>query len=906
MPTLFQLKEGLVKAQGQGNEEHVNVLSEAIREHPTYQKQGQEDLSKGFKALSGDERKQAIHKSTAQALGIKPSDLDSDRGMGGIGRVQFKAQPTQEEKLSYLEKTYGRENLNVANIGGEDQFLYRDEAETGGKWRRVDEEGVSLADFTSDILPEVLPTLGAVGGGLGGLAVGGIPGSIAGAAAGGALARGAQDVATRAVSGEEQDFGEMLPRLGKEALIGAGIDAVTLGTGRLFSKLGGKGVQAGTKGATGELVGAAERLADEGFATRLAPAQRTSVEAGEKFTTAISDRTSSRAANLAAANRDTMGEFQEVVTGGVSSGDAFRAASDRVSTKLSGLTEGIESMNKAGQKGIDDAIEAEFAAMTKPRLNKDASGQAWKDSTLDPAVTEIERVNRKNFEDFYADAVAQNVQVDNKIIKQAIKKGLARFENLSSAEVNKIVKQLSPAKREVIKVGDKPMLDQFGKEMLAPEKASTQSLKGFKEFKDKVNDVVSSSKVAGFGTQERVAMQVAKELDNLMGEELAKHPQLAAQFKQANDFYTDQLLGTKRGAVGSATKQVLADDALTNTQVVDKIMSDPQHVREILKTVEDAGMDSAPIRAQMEDAFIASIGLESGVTGSRGITYNREVADELFGKRGSDGIDRINKMLKQRNVKFAKLDEESVREALSGLSEKARQEAAKKVAARAKAQQESRKILDSKLMKDMAQGRYNDSEEFGKAMLGSTTGEIDKAFRGIDKSLHGGLKQDFTNELFRRTNKGAQVTSEGIPLWNPETMGDLLSSSAPQIKKVLGETTYNKLKDANRVLKANVSRSKTGADQLKARASFSGGVPHLFVVGDLFTNVQERFWGWAQGSENGLLNRLLTGVSKGDLDKRMETIVPLMISSRKGAEALNRTSDQDPELRAKMSGLSAQ
>ena len=911
MATLEELENVLVQAGRAGDESAVSKISDAMKAHPTFQRNAKEQLDSGrykladdgFTELSKDEQRAKMSKLTARSMGLNDDEVDVTQGMGTYGRLKLSFQPTEQDKVKHLEDTYGRENIRAVDIGGKMKLLYRDENETGGQFRAVDEEGTSLADFFGDTAGEVLPVAGAVAGGIAGLA-GGIPGSIAGAAAGGALARGAQDFATRAISGEEQDFGEMLPRLGKEALIGAGIDAVTLGTGRLFSKLGGKGVQVGTKGTTGELVGATERLADEGFATRLSPAQRTSAEAGEKFTTAISDRTNSRAANLAAANRDTMGEFQEVITGGVSSGDAFRAASDRVSTKLSGLTEGIETMNRAGQKGIDDAIESEFAAMTKPRLNKDVSGQAWKDSTIDPAVNEIEKVNRENFENFYADALAQNVQVDNKIIKQAIKKGLAKFENLSSTEVNKIVAQLSPSKREVIKLGDKPMLDQFGKEMLAPEKASTQSLKGFKEFKVKVNDVVSSSKVAGFGTQERVAMQVAKELDSLMGDELAKHPQLAAQFEQANEFYQNKLLGTKRGAVGSATKQILADDALTNSQVVDKIMSDPQHVREILKTVEDAGMDSAPIRAQMEDAFMASIGLESGVTGSRGITYNREVADELFGQRGSDGIDRINKMLKQRGVKFAKLDEESVREALSGLSERARQEAAKKVAARATAQQDARKILDSKLLKDMANGRYNDSEEFGKALLGATTGEIDKAFRGIEKSLHGGLRQDFTNELFRRTNKGAQVTSEGVPLWNPDTMGDLLSSSAPQIKKVLGETTYNKLKDANRVLKANAARSKTGADQLKARASFSGGIPHLFIVSDLFTNVQERFWGWAHGSESGLLNRLLTGVSKGDLDKRMETVVPLMISLRKGAEALNRTSDQDPELRSKMSGLS--
>ena len=75
MATLHQLQQGLVKANQDGNEEHVAVFSDAIREHPTYQKQGQEALAKGFKALSGDERKQAIHQNTAKALGIK--DLTS-------------------------------------------------------------------------------------------------------------------------------------------------------------------------------------------------------------------------------------------------------------------------------------------------------------------------------------------------------------------------------------------------------------------------------------------------------------------------------------------------------------------------------------------------------------------------------------------------------------------------------------------------------------------------------------------------------------------------------------------------------------------------------------------------------------------------------------------------------------
>lgn len=211
MATLYQLQEGLVKADELGNVEDVEVLSSAIRQHPTYQKQGKTSLSKGFGALSGDERKQAIAKNTAIALGVKPSELDAEKGMGGFSRAQFKAQPTQEDKFKFLEKTYGRENLDVLDIAGEDQFLYRDEAETGGKWRRVDEEGVSLADWTTDLAvfaPEIAgAVVGGVKGATAGFAAGGPVGALlggaGGAAVGGFTAGSAQDIAVRAASDED-------------------------------------------------------------------------------------------------------------------------------------------------------------------------------------------------------------------------------------------------------------------------------------------------------------------------------------------------------------------------------------------------------------------------------------------------------------------------------------------------------------------------------------------------------------------------------------------------------------------------------------------------------------------------------------------------------------------------------
>lgn len=914
MATLQEIMTALPRADAAGDTEAVGRLSDAMRAHPTFQQNAKESLDRGdykyaedgFSELGKDDQRANMSKGIARSLGLRDSEVDVTQGMGTYGRFKLSFQPTEQDKVKHLEDTYGRENIRAVEVGGKMKLLYRDENETGNQFRAVDEEGLSLADFLGDTAGEVLPTAGAIAGGVAGFAGGGFIGSVAGAAAGGALARGAQDIATRVVSGEDIQGGEIAGRVAKEAAFSAGVDVLTLGAGRIFSKFGGKGlVDKATRG----LAKSTDDLADAGFATTLSPAQRTSGEAGDKFVTAISDRTKSRGANLAATNRDTLGELESILSGGVSGREAFAATSERIAQKLNNLQAGTETLNKKGQSAIDDAIQSEFARLSAPRLNKHATGQGLRDTFIDPAVKNIEATSKANFEDFYVDAAAQNIRVNNSEITAAMKRGLAKFENLSSSQVNGIINQLTPASQKVIG-GGKRGLPSLAKKAGKPP---STSIKGFKEYKDKINEIISSNKVAGFGTTEKVAIQVLKQLDELMGKELAKNPELAAKFAKANDFYTNELLATKRGAVGSATRQILADEALTNTQVVDKIISDPQFVREIMETARAGGADDVALKARLQDAFVANSGIETGVTGKRGITFNRGVADELFGQNGSDRLERLNKMLKASNVDFATLDREGVDKALNGLSEKARADARRTVIERATKESASREILDNKLLKDMAEGRWTDSEEFGKALLSANTGTIERAMNGIRKSAGKdateaieGLQQDFTTELFRRTKSGAQLSSEGIPLWNPNTMADLLSSKGSQIKKVLGNKTFSLLKDANKVMKANAVRSKGGADQLKARASFSGGLPHLFVVGDLFTNISERFWGWSQGSQSGLFNQLLTGVSKGDLDKRMARIVPTMIGTTRGAQALDRTSDQDPELRAKLSGLNAQ
>ena len=100
-------------------------------------------------------------------------------------------------------------------------------------------------------------------GGVAGFAAGGIPGSVAGAALAGGVTRAAQDVATRVVSGEPIQGGDIAKRATTEAVIGAGADVLTHGAGKFLARRAGKDLaEKATKG----LVKSEQDLARYGLA----------------------------------------------------------------------------------------------------------------------------------------------------------------------------------------------------------------------------------------------------------------------------------------------------------------------------------------------------------------------------------------------------------------------------------------------------------------------------------------------------------------------------------------------------------------------------------------------------------------------------------------------------------------
>jgi len=90
MATLEELEDVLVQAGRAGDEEAVTRISDAMKAHPTFQRNAKEKLDSGrykladdgFTELSKDEQRANMSKLAARSLGLNDDEVDVTQGMG--------------------------------------------------------------------------------------------------------------------------------------------------------------------------------------------------------------------------------------------------------------------------------------------------------------------------------------------------------------------------------------------------------------------------------------------------------------------------------------------------------------------------------------------------------------------------------------------------------------------------------------------------------------------------------------------------------------------------------------------------------------------------------------------------------------------------------------------------------
>jgi len=908
MATLYDLQKAFISADDQGNTEDAQAFADAIREHPTFQKQSQEKLAKGFKAASRGERKQLIHKHTARSLGIKESDLDSERGMGGIGRVQFKALPTPEDKLEFLTKTYGRENLNVANIGGEEQFLYRDEAETGGKWRRVDEEGVSLADWTSDILPVAPEMVGAVVGGMKGAAAGGaigagfggvgaIPGAVIGGvvgAAGGGFAGGvAGDVAARASAGQDIQLGETAARKASEIPMNVGLDVATLGAGRFVGKPlmkavgktpAAQGIMDSMQSLKGKYGLALEETADvtQGIKGREKAARRAG-ETGGALTKAKQS------------NIDEIGRASRVVDGveaPTTAASAIERMQNRVrsayetdiaeSARLGNeITEAYKTRAAQTQQALQYQLDNEIAGLRIPReFNPEISAENFRRAML-AQKSMVGDASRAKFE-----------------------KGLSNMEN-ASVPAAKLQRKLGNTVDSLAGVvSDDALVSGLSASKVTQLGKSVTKLKEMAEtgkvipFRSLHNLKKSLDDASGYGAAQPSDSQIAArraagKVREIIDESLTSAGTRGKAYKDANKFFQERMTPFRTKAIAPVLASDVAPGTFKETgeKLARKVVSDPEHVRQILR---NAGGTKATVKKEMAQMYMDAIGTS--------FDFNPRIAEQLFPEGVVESLQRIRSLKNRLDIPARKISKGDIQAMVKGMSGKARKEAEKALEAKLKADaRASANIKSSKLVAKIAQGKQpmpSNPREFADDVIKEDSDTIRNFVErlGDDPDALAGLRAGVT-ENFRDAIKfggeGAQRTSTRAgetALWRAGDVEKLLNSAkGAKYRAAMGDDWAKDWIDLDRALKGSEITGEPIKEQV--RGVFTTGTGLLIVA----AGVPKWAYGRAMNALGGskLMRPFLRNVEQDPAT--MQKLIPYLLSTSEGIEALLEEGKNDPE-----------
>ena len=859
MATLQELEDALITAGESGNTKATESISDAMRAHPTFQRNAMEKLNDGsykvdknYQKLDKDAERSEMSKLVARSMGLRDSEVDVTQGMGTYGRFKLSFQPTEQDKVKHLEDTYGRENIRAVDIGGKMKLLYRDEQETGGQFRAVDEEGTSLADFFGDTAGEVLPVAGAIAGGVAGLAGGGIPGSIAGAAAGGALARGAQDITTRALSGEEQQFGEMGGRLAKEAAIGAVVDVATLGTGRLASKLfkskltGDASAQAFAK-VSGD-------VPEGAFTPRMMQ--------GEEALTrevGIEGQVGGRVGDA----RQAIHSAAEREVGQVST-EAFEKFTQAATKERDELIKSVP----AGDKKLAAQIEKQYQDKIKGfgagdgRVVSDIGDEVLAES-VEPAL----KASRAKKNELYSTFDNESARAGGIFTAKEVGD---KFDRVIAKNGMKNTKGIESVKRDMQEAIDGD---------------TSYTLKEIDDLISNVTDAMPDGLLKS-KTAQQVSAELADSLDSLVKNRAKQYPALNKAWKDANTYYKDTYTKFGRGGIGGATKDASGETVLSGQGFIQSILGDPRQIKNIMSIAREGGISPSVLKGRLKEAFLTSKGVHKGQA-LKLSQADRGVVQELWGKRGLKRLESIEKGMK------AKPDD--LEAYLGALSDKQAAAAKKTMAANAAEQVKLDRFTQNRILKQLTDGDLpvENPEAITKAFIGAKDSQRKEILKRMEpaeiadlRSIVGAdvLATDLYNSGFKN--------AIGEHMFNGTSVLNKLKGKRAAYIDALGKKEYQKLVDLADAQSRLAPLNKQEA-QARLRTTFGAKGISLFVVGDMLQSIKDKVVSLAYRTKS--LDRFASGWSKADPDAIKSALDTMLVGSRANRALIDM---DDPEFEA--------
>ena len=917
MATLEELENALITAGESGNTEATESISDAMRAHPTFQQNAKGTLDSGDYKYGDDgvtelekgEQRANMSKQMARSMGLKDSEVDVTQGMGTYGRFKLSFQPTEKDKVKHLEDTYGRENIRATEVGGKMKLLYRDEQETGGQFRAVDEEGVSLADFFGDTAGTALPIAGAVGAAV---ATGGasIP-LLAGASALGGLAAGVgQDTAVRAASGEDLQLGESLKRRGIEAAIGVPIDLVTGVGGKLLT-------QSLSKRAVDKTTGSVLKAIDDvnlKYSNDVGQIEATTaMEIGEQSAKEESVRAGFGGAphkqleNI----RIRSAQIRDVMRGKQAPKDiesAFAGYVDDVNEQLN-IMRASKDKAVVDMADIIDQKIANNAGRLKP---KTAAGQTQRGDSIQGAIQDavarkeggkvvggVEFERGKLYDAAYG--ATEGAQVSLPSLEATIQSSLKDM-NLPTDMAGDVIELLGErvGKNSAQVVDDLTRMHGNG---------SALTVQQVDDYLQQIAKDAKLNKTGALTVTERHARTLHANVKALRDKVIDEQaPAARPLFKSADDHFKQKVLPARELDVDKILSKE-ASGAYSNQgeQVIDAALNSTRAVKQILKVT---GNDSA-VKKTLRDAYLERISANP-----QSLSWDDDIVTALWGSGKVKSLQKAQAILKGRKLAMSSKTEAAFNKVMGAMDDTSRNRAIKELDKAHKADAELEKALKKKLIRavreDKVEINSKNAGEFVDTMNNSSPAEIKAFYEAVEKG-RGGVeaKEAFQQASFDRLQsltKGSSPQRAGKhseALWTPELMdAQLKGASRDRWEALLGKDQVKDLMDLNTIIRS-ASEPKVAAGEIGARTGGSVGqggfTPYVLVSGSIPKWAWRKVINVAYGSK--MLKPLVKALDPENVtfdDALFKKIMPAMMATQRGAKALGDEMDADPEFESWM------
>jgi hypothetical protein len=913
------MQNALASADASGDNEDAKLIAADIRAHPTFQQNAKGALDSGdykygadgMTELGKDEQRANMSKQMARSMGLKDSEVDVTQGMGTYGRFKLSFQPTEKDKVKHLEDTYGRENIRATEVGGKMKLLYRDEQETGGQFRAVDEEGVSLADFFGDTAGTALPIAGAVGAAV---ATGGasIP-LMAGAAALGGLAAGVgQDTAVRAASGEDLQLGESFKRRGIEAAIGVPIDLVTGVGGKLLTQSLSKRAVDKTTGSVMKALGDINLKYGDGVGRIEAT---TAMEIGEKSAKGESVRAGfggiphKELENI----RIRSARIRDVMRGDQAPKDiesAFKGYVDDVNEQLNIMR---ESKDKAviDMADIIDQKIANNAGRLKP---KTAALQSKRGDDIQGAIQDavarkgkggktvggVEFERGKLYDAAYG--ATKGAEVSLPSLESAVQAGLGDM-NLPRDMTGDVINLLG----ERVGKNAANIIDDLTR---MHGKGSTLTVQ---QVDDYLQGIAKDAKLHKTGTltpTERNARALHANIKALRDKVIDEQaPAARPLFSTADTHFQRKVLPARELDVD----KILSTEASgayshQGEQVIDAALNSTRAVKQILRVT---GNDST-VKKTLKDAYLERISANP-----QSLSWDDDIVTALWGSGKVKSLQKAQAILKGRKLAMSAKTEAAFNKVMGAMDDTSRNRAIKELDKAHKADAELEKALKKKLIRAVREDKIEinskNAGEFVDTMSNSSAAEIKAFYKALESGKRGGVesRQAFQQASFDRLQsitKGSSPQRAGKhseALWTPELMdAQLKGASRDRWEALLGEDQVKDLMDLNTIIRS-ASEPKVAAGEIGARTGGSVGqggfTPYVLVSGSIPKWAWRKVINVAYGSK--MLKPLVKALDPENVtfdDALFKKIMPAMMGTRRGVKALGDEMDADPEFEAFM------